>query len=213
MGNSQAYAVTYDALMKDVVNLLDNHPSGAGSSGRPPGDTGPLLRSTIVLLHTAWENYVETVALEATDFLLSSIADDHARLHHALRRKLGERKDPWALAGDAWKVEARNAVQGAAGSLNTPDVLNTEQLIDLAIGLPAVMHDLKWKGRARDSAISELNSFVLDVRGEIVHKGTTPSALDKNGVRHWVTFVEGLVPRMDARIAEHLAARLGAAPW
>src|ERR1700722_17533216 len=61
--NSQAYSQTYDSLIQDVQNLMTLHPSTAGTRGRPPGDTGPLLRSMLALLHTGWENYVERVAI------------------------------------------------------------------------------------------------------------------------------------------------------
>jgi len=73
VGNSQAFSQTYDSLIQDVQNLITLHPSTEGTRGRPAGDTGPLLRSAVVLLHTAWENYVERVAVEGLDFLLGQI--------------------------------------------------------------------------------------------------------------------------------------------
>ena len=57
MGNSKAYSDRFDSLMQDVRNLDALHPAVKGTPGRPPGDTGPLLRSMVVLLHTAWENW------------------------------------------------------------------------------------------------------------------------------------------------------------
>jgi hypothetical protein len=62
-----------------------------------------------VLLHTAWENYVERVAIEGLEFLLGQIGSDHPKLHHALEQKLAALKNPWALAGMGWQAEARNA--------------------------------------------------------------------------------------------------------
>jgi hypothetical protein len=69
-------------LIQDVQNLITLHPSTEGTRGRPAGDTGPLLRSALVLLHTAWENYVERVAVEGLNFLLGQIGSDHTKLHH-----------------------------------------------------------------------------------------------------------------------------------
>src|ERR1700683_1711879 len=98
VANSQA-SQTYDSLIQDVQNLITLHPSTEGTRGRPAGDTGPLLRSAVVLLHTAWENYVERVAIEGLEFLLGQIGSDHPKLHHALEQKLAALKNPWALAG------------------------------------------------------------------------------------------------------------------
>jgi hypothetical protein len=70
VAHSQAYSQTYDSLIQDVQNLITLHPSAEGTRGRPAGDTGPRLRSAVVLVHTAWENYVERVAVEGLDFVL-----------------------------------------------------------------------------------------------------------------------------------------------
>ena len=106
MGNSRS--------VPDLVALLDPgrpeldslHPSTQGTRGRPAGDTGPLLRSAVVLLHTAWENYVERMAIEGLEFLLGQIGSDHPKLHHALEQKLAALKNPWALAGTGWGTPA-----------------------------------------------------------------------------------------------------------
>jgi hypothetical protein len=92
VGNSVAYSQTFDSLIKDVQNLITLHPSSTESRGRPAGDTGPLLRSAIVLLHTAWENYVEQVSLEGLNFLLQQIGDDHRLLPEPLEQRLSALK-------------------------------------------------------------------------------------------------------------------------
>jgi hypothetical protein len=213
VGNSQAYSQTYDSLILDVQNLITLHPSAKGTRGRPAGDTGPLLRSAIVLIHTAWENYVERVAIEGLDFLLGQIEFDHTKLHHALEQKLAALKNPWALAGTGWQSEARNAVDREAGRLNTPNVENTEQLLDLAIGLSDALHNISWPKMGKAKVLVNVDVFVHDIRGEIVHRGTTPGPLHKSGVESWVNFFDGLVSRLDKKIGTHLETGTGTAPW
>lgn len=213
MDHSKAYSDTYVSLMHDVQNLITLHPSGAGTPGRPPGDSGPLLRSTVVLLHTAWENYVEQVATEGLDFLLLQIGPDHTRLHHALEQKLAAMKNPWALAGEGWKIEARAAVGREVGRLNTPNVKNTEALLELAFGFKDALHGVSWQAMAKAKVQANVDEFVHDIRGEIVHKGTTPAPLGKSGVESWITFFEGLVPRLDKKVGEYLESQFGTAPW
>lgn len=199
--------------MADVQNLMTLHPSEQGTRGRPAGDTGPLLRSTIVLLHTAWENYVEQVALEGLMFLLAEIGDDHTKLHKTMRQKLGELKNPWALAGVGWQSEARAVVEREAGKLNTPNVGNAEELLDLAFGLQGAVNLVSWQGVSSTKVVDNVNEFVHDIRGEIVHKGVTPGPLGKGGVASWIAFFQGLVPRLDEKIRAHLAATVGKSPW
>lgn len=210
---SLAYSVTYHSLQQDVQNLVTLHPSESGTAGRPAGDTGPLLRSTIVLLHTAWENYVEQVAVEGLEAILSWAGDDDGRLHTALRQKLGALKNAWALAGSRWQTEARAAVLREAGGLNTPNVVNSEGLLELAVGLPQALHDVSWQGISAARVMNRIDTFVHDIRGEIVHKGTVPGPLNKGGVESWIKFFESLVPRVDNKLAGHLNTTTGTAPW
>lgn len=214
MVNSRAYDSTFVPLMRDVQNLLNAHPSTGGTPGRPPGDTGPLLRSAIVLLHTAWENYVEQVALESFDFLLVEIGDDHQRLSGDLRKSLGSRKNPWSLAGNGWQTEARKDISAQIAQLNTPNCANVESLIFAAIGLADSLAGLTWQ-RHQDSQKNrdDLDEFVQVIRGEIVHKGTTPTPLHKGGVKSWISFIRNVAERLDDKISAHLLAELGSSPW
>lgn len=199
--------------MRDVRNLVTLHPTSEGTPGRPRGDMGPLLRSTVVLLHTAWENYVEQVALEGLDFVLREIDQDHSKLSHAMRKKLAEMKNPWSLAGVLWQSEARQVLSREAGKLNTPSVANTEALLELAFGLSDGLHRISWQGIKSGKVVLDIDSFVQAIRGEIVHKGTTPGALNKSGVEAWIVFFDKLTSRLDDKIAAHLLASTGTAPW
>lgn len=212
VGTSQAYSQTYDSLIQDVQNLITLHPSTEGTRGRPAGDTGPLLRSAVVLLHTAWENYVKQVAIEGLDFLLGQIGSDHSKLHRALEQRLTAVKNPWALAGTAWQAEARNAVGQEVGLLNTPNIKKTEKLLDLAIGLPEALHHISWPNVGNAKVLANVDEFVHDVRGEIVHRGTTPGPLHKGGVNSWIKFFDDLASRLDKKIGTHLETETGARP-
>ncbi|NJC23237.1 hypothetical protein BJ994_002313 [Arthrobacter pigmenti] len=199
--------------MKDVQNLDELHPAPKGTPGRPLGDTGPLLRSMVVLLHTAWENYVEQVALEGLEFLLREIGEDHSKLPHALRQKVATAKNPWDLAGSAWKTKAREVVLREADTLNTPNVEKTEKLLELALGLSNGLHQISWQKMSEVNVVANVDEFVQDIRGEIVHKGTTPGTLNKAGVASWTSFFRNLTKRLDKEIAAHLQERVGKSPW
>ncbi|WP_375543053.1 HEPN domain-containing protein [Corynebacterium sanguinis] len=45
-------------------------------------------------------------------------------------------------------------------------------------------------------------SSLVKVRGEIVHRGSTPGALNLSGVRGWADFVRRLVEKFDEHMVE-----------
>jgi hypothetical protein len=83
----------------------------------------------------------------------------------------------------------------------------------LAIGLPDALHGISLPSMAEAGVLANVDEFVHDIRGEIVHKGTTPGALDKRGVRSWISFFDGLVSRLDTKIGTHVEIGTGVALW
>lgn len=49
-------------------------------------------------------------------------------------------------------------------------------------------------------------STLVSVRGEIVHRGTTPGALSLGGVRAWADFGRRLTAKSDERLVEFRSA-------
>lgn len=100
---------TYDRLRTDVDTLLNYHPAIVDQkSGRPPGDTGPLLRAAIVLIYTAWENYFENVIEETFNKILTHIDDDHTLLPHHLRDVVAKHAQKRTL-GILWAMDGRQS--------------------------------------------------------------------------------------------------------
>lgn len=206
--------IVYDTLRRDVKTLLALHPRvHSPGPGRPRGDTGPLLRSTVVLIHTAWENYFEQVVVEAATAAHLAIGQDHDRLPKGTRQALGNRKDPWSLAGDRWKAAATEFVDGKVAALNTPNASNVESIADDCLGLPRFLEGCSWQGKSADAVRADLDALVHEVRGEIVHKGRTASPLYLVGVKSWDGFVSKLVDKTDGVIADHIDAEFGVRPW
>lgn len=212
MASSAALTGTFENLLLDVDSLLALHPS-KGTRGRPAGDTGPLLRSAVVLLHTAWENYVEQVSLEAFAFVLDTISGDDTKLPKEMRSRLGAAKNPWSLAGDRWRTQAREALERDVAKLNTPNVNNVEELLRLATGDANALQGISWKGMGNAKLRDQIDEFVQELRGEIVHKGTTPGSLNLGDLPRWVNFFRKVAQKLDQRIALKVELLCGASPW
>ncbi|HEU0102375.1 MAG TPA: hypothetical protein VFR07_08665 [Mycobacteriales bacterium] len=52
-----------------------------------------------------------------------------------------------------------------------------------------VLDSVRWQVAATPTAQAELTELVNDIRGEIVHRGTTPGNLNLPGVHSWRRFL------------------------
>lgn len=209
MSQSLTALAASDALLEDVRSLLEHHPAskllGPGRPAAAPG-VDPLMRACVSLCYTAWEVYVEE-ALRETVADLSS-RDDPQRLPSSLRDWVTAKakSDPWAFAGDGWKSvvadELDKRLDGSGGKFgfNTASPDGVIKLYKEVLGFEPLT-SVSWQGYANDKVLADVGKLV-DVRGEIVHRGTTPSALDFNGVRAWITFVERLCKKFDERLVK-----------
>lgn len=196
------------ALLGDVDSLLDHHPAQKDPKpGKPAGPGyGPLLRAGTALCYTAWEVYIEEALLETVEWLLANTPA--GELPEALRHWVADQNgDPWAFVGDGWRTEVLDLVrsrvegdeQGRFG-FNTASVPKVEGLYLQILGF-CPLREISWQ-KKDNAAVRKDVSTLVRVRGEIVHRGTTPGALSLGKVRSWADFVRRLTSRFDDRLIE-----------
>lgn len=197
-----------NSLLEDVNSLLDHHPAQKDPKpGKPAGPGyGPLLRAGTSLCYTAWEVYVEESLTETVEWLLEN--KKVGELPEALRSWVAEQSnDPWAFVGDSWQSTVLDLVQsriqgdeqGRYG-FNTASVSGVESLYSNILGY-CPLREIKWQKKTNASVRKDISSLVK-VRGEIVHRGSTPGALNLSGVRGWADFVRRLVEKFDEHMVE-----------
>jgi hypothetical protein len=205
----------FEKLDRDVDTLLGMH-SGTGAPGRPAGNNGPLLRSAVVLLVTAWENYVEQVLLEVIDHVTPIVAADANLLSTHLRSAVATKakESPWHVIGDSWLTDvARKRIEYEIRKFNTAATKQVNTLVDQVLGIESILDSVSWQGLGADKVQAYLDDLVLNIRGEIVHKGTPPGELDLGGVRNWRTFIGNLVRTFDVGLAKAVTTRYGSCCW
>ncbi|MHA7619969.1 HEPN domain-containing protein [Cellulosimicrobium cellulans] len=193
-------------VLEDVYSLLQHHPAQQDpKAGRPAGPGyGHLLRSGVALAYTAWEVYVEEALRETVEHLVTSCEPDH--LPKDLRAWVVEKtSDPWAFVGTGWRgqvlvlVEQRLEGDGTGKfGFNTANVSNVEALYSQVLGF-SPLREVKWPKKSNASVRKSIEELV-SVRGEIVHKGTTPGSLTLDKVRRWADFVKRLSEGMDKQL-------------
>lgn len=204
----------FEKLDRDVEVLLSLH-SGSGTPGRPSGNNGPLLRSALVLLVTAWENYIEQVTGEVYDHVSPIIAADPSLLPAYLKDAVSKKakESAWAVVGNGWLAVAKKRFEYEIDSFNNAASRQVNELIDRLLGIPNVLDLVSWQGVGSAKAQAELTELVNDIRGEIVHKGTTPGELDLPGVRSWRRYMGNLVRSYDKALSSAVVSRYRSCSW
>ncbi len=204
---------TYALLRADVDTLMGLQTSPDGPQ-RSTDANEPLLRAAVVLLVTAWENYVEQAVAEAFEHVMT-INDDPRNLSPHLQGAIvrAAKADVWTVTGDNWRTIVADEVADLIGKLNNAGSGKVDGLIKMALGIDSFLSRVSWPAYPPIDVGAELRSLVNEVRGEIVHKGRTPSALNVPGLEQWRSFVDKLVAESDVRVASEVSAIWGSSPW
>lgn len=193
---SRARTNTFEPVMADVRELQTAHGQmRTGERGRQWGLAG-INRGAVALILSAWEAYVEDVALECVDAI----------------RPATPPTTPPVWPHDAWPA-LRASTVSKAQQLHTPSAQNVRNLFRSAVGLPDVTSSWVWRGCSNATALSKLDAL-LTLRHQIVH-GVVPRPNVQYKYVYWAQlFIERVVERTDEVLRDHLVTKLGAAaPW
>lgn len=102
-----------------------------------PGTNGPLLRSSLVLLVTAWENYIEQVLTEAVEHVTPLVGSDPSLLSPYLRAAVAKKATTsvWAVVGDGWLSAARKRLKHEIGTFNNAASKQVDDLVEQVLGI------------------------------------------------------------------------------
>ena len=193
---SAAKTQTLEPLLQDAAEINKAHSNlRTGLRGRQWG-LGGLNRSAIVLAVSAWEAYVEDLAIECVELI---------------------RPVQQPAVGQPWPLRAWPAINAATrtliGRFNTPNSRNVISLLATAIGLTDVTIGWHYRACSRTRAVALLDAL-LDVRHEIAH-GVNPRPAVHNGYARWAPmFVQRIAECTEVTVRDYLVNVLGiAAPW
>jgi len=181
-----------------------------------------LNKSALVLLVACWESFVEDTATLAFRFMLDEAQSPDAFPSPVLAlaaKPLREHKDHrkvWELAGDGWRIVLKKheaaVLREVAGKLNTPRPRQVDDLMERLLGLKKLSREWKWRGMSADRAATRLDEAVT-TRGEIAHRVKAGEYVRKDYVESTATFIQQLAAISSNRVAQHVEARMGKAPW
>ena len=218
---------TFDENHKDIENLLDYYSVSEQLHEDYPDDglmdgADVVLRSSIVLLVTYWEAYLEDIVTEAIEHIVEHVEDPTKipkELKKTVIRELSGDKNElamWRLTGDGWRdciksrlpqlKEARNR------SFNTPKSAQTQSFIHSALGIVDITKTWDFQDRDASTNAKYLDTLV-ELRGQIAHRGKIKKKITDESVKALSLFVKELVSKTGGSINAEVKKIAGSPLW
>lgn len=207
---------------RDIEELWKIHEEiGGQGAGRKYG-VEVLNRSAIVFITACWESYVEDLASEAFDFLLTNAPTSAVipkKVKALASKSLLSDKDPtkvWDLADGGWRAllmaHKTTTLNSWLGSFNTPKTAQVNGLYDELIGLKSLSSKWYWKGMSKENSEIKIDEFI-QVRGDIAHRLNSKKVVQKGLGIKYLQHVKGLVDCCEKAVATHLSTQTTKNPW
>jgi len=208
--------------MRDVKRLMQIHSDVGGTTqGRRYG-LDVLNRSGVVFLAAAWEAFVEDVALQAINHILSVAKNPKAiplSIRKGVARYVQDSKHDlkaWDLAGEGWKEVVReykdDLLRQDIATFNTPKPHNVDNLFKKLLGVEQISALWCWQGMSKTSASAKLRKFI-ETRGAIAHRGELLQSITKDYVEDHRKFINRLCVKTSNVIRDHIKTQVGSYPW
>lgn len=208
--------------MRDVIRLLAIHAQiGGTEQGRRYG-IEVLNKSAVIFAAAAWEAFVEDIATQAIDHILSEAAD-HSSIPLPIRKAAAKGLEDdqnelkvWELADDGWKavvISYRDEViRDNISTFNTPKPHNVDALLKKLLGIEKISSNWKWQGMSATSASTKLRKFI-ETRGAVAHRGDLQQSITRAYVNAHLEFIVRLSIRTSNIVRTKVRQQSGSFPW
>lgn len=218
----------FDQNSEDIDNLIDLYRGvvdlwEGGDEPEPvPEGYEVLFRSAVVLLVSFWEAYIEDICSESLNHLVKH-ATDAEKLPKDIKKQVADELkaaknqiEMWLLADNGWRhyLEKRLPTMREARerSFNTPKAQNTADFVRKVLGINDIRTSWSFDGITPDMASKQLDKLV-EVRGQIAHRGRVEQRLDEKYIEEHVAFLRNIVSKTGGRINSHVKKVTGKPLW
>jgi hypothetical protein len=209
MGDSKALDNLRQGLgaVDDVLSFVKT------SKGKPSKPEQSLFVASVGLSYAMWENYVEELAIEVTEFLASETKESDVP-ETVKTWIMKSSPSSWDIAVHPgwralWREQVRTRATGGSGvdgdlGMNTASEKNVRSLFE-RVGVDP------FAGVSKDH-VKKLDKLVKE-RGQIVHTGKAPDDFRKKNATEWRSFVEDLGTSVDHAVADGAESVAAKSPW
>ncbi len=218
---------TFNENLKDIEKLLDYYGATEQLHQDYPEDglmegADVVLRSSLVLLVTYWESYIEDIVDEAVDHVVENLADS-AKIPKELKKTvIQELRDDknelalWSLTGEGWRDCLRSRLprlkESRNRNFNTPKATQTQMFIRAALGIEDITKG--WRFGGRDSSVnSKYLDKLVELRGQIAHRGKLEKRITSDFVKELSDFVRELVSKTGGSLNAEVEKISGTPLW
>jgi hypothetical protein len=207
---SQAFRDLQTGLVS-VDDVLSYAKTGVG---KPKREERSLFVASVALSYAMWENYVEDVAIEATELLQRNI--NPSAVPSEVRNwimKSSPTPTAWDIAvypgwRSLWLAMVTQQAKGDTAEtdlgMNTANARNVRRLFE-RVGVDPFAGSTEARLKNLDRLVKE--------RGQIVHTGKAPKGFYKENATAWRAFVEDIAKEVDEATAQGVDALVSGKPW
>ena len=189
----------------------------------------PLYAASVTFLYAVWENYAEDVAIEAVERLANGGLEP-SQIPASVREVIEEGATAWDLSvhpgwQELWIRKTRERAKGSEADkppwgVNSASVEQVRNLLSL-VGIDPIPTRIptpedtgshsspnvpeRVNADNEEVDVSHVLRRLIQLRGELVHTGSSQETIYKHQVFWWKSFVEMLVSETDGRVIEQVA--------
>lgn len=208
---------------REIERLIEIHKEISGDGPGYKHNVQVLNKSAIVLLLGCWEAYIEDLAKNAFEVMLSkanepTVFPEHVLAIAAKEIKNGDTLSLWALSGDGWKkalVSHKDKILNKyieRNAFNTPSAERIDKLFAELIGLTSLSGQWHWKNMTAGTSKSKL-SDLIELRGSIAHRVEASETVTKTMVVNYKKLVTRLAVISHNRALAFIHGSTKARPW
>jgi len=206
----------------EIDRILEIHEEISGSGPGYKHNVQVLNKSAIVLLLACWEAFIEDLADNSFEFMLSQSKQPQVFPDHVLAIAAKEIKKTnrniWDLANMGWKSimelhkESILEKYTVRGAFNTPSPKNIDTLFSNLIGFTSISRKWFWSGMSIDNSKDKLDKLI-ELRGSIAHRVQSSRKVTKAYVKESRIFILRLAIISNNRIIKYIEDTTGKKPW
>lgn len=206
----------------EIDRILEIHGEISGSGPGYKHNVQVLNKSAIVLLLACWEAYIEDLAENSFNFMLSQARNPDVFPAHVLDIAAKEikknNKDIWQLANDGWRKVMESHKESilekytVRGAFNTPSQKNIDTLFSNLIGFTSMSRKWYWSGMSIENSKKKLEKLI-ELRGNIAHKVQSSSKVTKSQVKESKELIMRLAVISNNRAIYYINDKISNKPW
>lgn len=212
---------SFDQNFSDIDCLIDLHETLLEMEGED--DDGEIwdfsshksvvIKSSIVLMVSHWEAYVEDICSEAIKHIVEN-AESSEPLPKELKKRISKEisKDNnelkmWDLSGDSWRSLLSSRLsdyqEQRNWKFNSPKSQQVVNFFCEYLGVKDISTKWKYKDYSPKDCKEKLDEIV-EVRGAIAHRGLPPKDINFDLAKEYSDFLKSMISKTGGAVNAHV---------